>query len=202
MPTRSRMRLWSAAARDKFAMAGASSSYGAMPSGGSNGRCASIMLGDANCSTSYARSICRFFLDAAKIVLCNGIVNDIDREYVQADLDADPGDHARQMSEPGWLEFDGGAALEVRSRFKNPTGDLERCARALPLALFHRDPASKAKPRAGRPTGVGPTSCALTAATAMSSIAASFIKRSFRLWTRYAIVEPHPCMSPLNDQSP
>ena len=147
MPTRSRMRLWSAAARDKFAMAGASSSCGAMPSGGSNGRCASIMLGDANCSTSYARSICRFFLDPAKIVLCNGIVNDIDREYVQADLDADPGDHARQMSEPGWLEFDGGAALEVRSRFKNPTGDLERCARALPLALFHRDPASKAKPR-------------------------------------------------------
>ena len=147
MPTRSRMRLWSGAARDKFATAGASSSRGAMPSGGSNDRCALIMLGDANCSTSYSRSICRLFLDPAKIVPCNEIGNDIDGGYVQADLDADPGDHARQMSKPGWLEFDGGAALEVRSRFKNPIGDLERCARALPLALFHRDPASKAKPR-------------------------------------------------------
>jgi hypothetical protein len=201
MPTRSRMRLWSGAARDKFATAGASSSRGAMPSGGSNDRCALIMLGDANCSTSYSRSICRLFLDPAKIVPCNEIGNDIDGGYVQADLDADPGDYARQMSKPGWLEFDGGAALEVRSRFKNPIGDLERCARALPLAPSHPDPASKAKPRQSAYRR-RPASRARAAATAMSSIAASFIKRSFRPPTRYAIVESHPCKSPLNDQSP
>jgi hypothetical protein len=176
MPTRSRMRLWSAAARDKFATAGASSSRRAMPSGGSNGRCALIMLGDANCSTICSMSICRLFLDLAKIVLCNEIVNEIDGGFVQADLDADPGDHARQMSDrAGWnltvaLLWKFAAGSKTRLAIWNAAH--ARCRTRALTATPHRK-----RSGAGRPTAAGPTSCALTATTAISSIARELHKK-------------------------